>query len=201
MTDEIRVTIAGQACLLILEHDHDLYRNVRSILVYPSTVVSPEVTPSLFSGPSVEPPRGGVPVLGQAHKGGPVILVWDAVQHGGRNPRDGRNVVYHEFAHKLDMLDGAADGTPPLDPARYEAWVAACAAAYLDLKKRSAKNEKTFLDDYGATNEAEFFAVATEFFFEKPVRLAREHRALYEVLSDFYAQDPAAQAFRTAKDT
>lgn len=179
MTDEIRVTVAGQACLLILEHDHDLYRNVQSILVYPSTVVTPDEEKK--------------PILGQAHRGGPVILVWDATLHGGRNARDGRNLVYHEFAHKLDMLDGAADGTPPLEPSQYDSWVRACAAAYEDLKKKSERNKKTFLDDYGATNEAEFFAVATEFFFEKSKRMKRELPELYAVLKEFFAQDPAAR--------
>lgn len=185
--DEVRVTIAGQACLLILGLDHALYRNVESILVYPSTMVTPE---SSLPGAAT---KGGIPILGQVHHGGPVLLAWDAVKHGAHNPGDGRNVVYHEFAHKLDLLDGAADGTPPLVREDYAAWAATCERVYLDLVKRAERNKKTFLDDYGATNEAEFFAVATEFFFEKPVQMRKKHRALYDVLRSFYRQDPAAR--------
>lgn len=196
--DEVRVTIAGQACLLILGHDHDLYRNVDSILVYPSTVIAPDHVPSVF-GTSTEPTKGGVPVLGQVHKGGPVILSWDAVRHGAHNPRDGRNVVYHEFAHKLDLLDGAADGTPPLDPDEYDTWASTCTKVYLELVKRSKRGKKTFLDDYGATNEAEFFAVATEFFFEKPSQMKQKHPGLYEVLRSFYRQDTAARELRAER--
>ncbi len=185
--DEVQVTIAGQACLLILGLEHALYRNVDSILVYPSTVLAPE-TPEMGA-----PASGGIPILGQVHHGGPVILAWDAVKHGAHNPGDGRNVVYHEFAHKLDLLDGAADGTPPLDRDDYDAWATTCSRVYLDLLRRSNRGRKTFLDDYGATNEAEFFAVATEFFFEKPVRLRKNHPTLYEVMRDFYRQDPASR--------
>ncbi|MEQ8273547.1 MAG: zinc-dependent peptidase [Deltaproteobacteria bacterium] len=188
--DEVKVTVAGQACLLILGLDHTLYRNVESILVYPSTVVAPETeVPGTLA-------RGGVPILGQVMRGGPVILAWDAVKHGAHNPGDGKNVVYHEFAHKLDLLDGAADGTPPLDREQYDAWVDACGRAYVELVARSERNRKTFLDDYGATNEAEFFAVATEFFFEKPTQMRKKHPALYAVLRDFYRQDPAERRVR-----
>jgi len=113
LSDEIRVTIAAGACLLQLGLPHDYYRNVQSILVYPSTVVTPEPQTGVFEQIS-GPVDVFEPILGQAFAGGPVILVWDAVLHGARHPGQGHNVVYHEFAHKLDMLDGAADGTPPL---------------------------------------------------------------------------------------
>ena len=113
LTDEIRVTIAAQACLLQLGLPHDYYRNVESILIYPSTVVPPEHHPGVFE--RVDGPLAASdPLIGQAFAQGPVILVWDAVLHGARHPEQGHNVVYHEFAHKLDMLDGAADGTPLL---------------------------------------------------------------------------------------
>jgi Mlc titration factor MtfA (ptsG expression regulator) len=108
LTDEIRVTIAAQACLLQLGLPHDYYRNVESILVYPSTVVPPEHHPGVFERMD-GPVATSVPILGQAFAQGPIILVWDAVLHGARHPEQGHNVVYHEFAHKLDMLDGAAD--------------------------------------------------------------------------------------------
>lgn len=198
--DEVRVTISGLACLLILAHEHALYRNVASILVYPSAVVSPEHPQSVF-GTAIEPVRAGVPLLGQVHKGGPVILAWNAVRRGAYNPTDGRNVVYHEFAHKLDLLDGAADGTPPLDTDDYETWVEACSKVYLELVDNAKRGKKSFLDDYGATNEAEFFAVATEFFFEKPTRMKREHPALYDVFQAFYQQDTAAREARHREAT
>lgn len=114
LTDEIRVTIASEACLMILMLPHDLYRNVESIFVYPSTVVPSARTVGFFEIPT-KPIRTTVPILGEAHVRGPVILVWDSVKRTAKHPESGHNVVYHEFAHKLDMLDGAANGTPPLE--------------------------------------------------------------------------------------
>ena len=151
LTDEIRVTIAAQACLLQLGLPHDYYRNVESILVYPSTVVLPEHQPGVFERVGA-PVEASVPILGQAFAQGPVILVWDAVLHGARHPEQGHNVVYHEFAHKLDMLDGAADGTPPLaDRDQFAEWVAVCSREFLRLRRLAEEGHKTFLDAYGAT--------------------------------------------------
>ena len=194
LTDEIRVTIAAQACLLLLALPHDeYYRNVESILVYPSTVVPPERKPGFFErlGGVVEAP---VPILGQAFVQGPVILVWDAVLHGARHPEQGHNVVYHEFAHKLDLLDGTANGTPPLvDREQLAEWVAVCSREFLRLRSLSRKGHKTFIDDYGAQSEAEFFAVVTEEFFDRPLALQRHAPDLYNVLSSYYRQDPAGR--------
>jgi Mlc titration factor MtfA (ptsG expression regulator) len=191
LSDEIRVTIAAQACLLQLALPHDYYRNVESILVYPATVVLPEYRPGVFEN-SNGPVDGDVPILGQAFSRGPVILVWDAVLRGARHPEQGHNVVYHEFAHKLDMLDGAADGTPPLaDSDQLAEWVAVCSREFQRLRLLAGKGHTTFLDAYGSTNEAEFFAVATEEFFDRP-RALRDHAPdLYRVLRDYYRQDPA----------
>jgi len=197
LSDEIRVTIAAQACLLQLGLPHDYYRNVESILVYPSTVITPEQQPGVFerlTGPLESP----VPILGQAFARGPVILVWDAVKHDARHPGQGHNVVYHEFAHKLDMLDGTADGTPPLrDSTELADWVAVCSREFLRLRSLTEKGHKTFLDAYGAENEAEFFAVATEEFFDRPLALLGHAPDLYRVLSDYYRQDPAGRVNRT----
>lgn len=193
LNDEIEVTVAANACMLLLGLGHDLYRDVQSILVYPSTVQLPERERSPFDS-SVEIVGERPAILGQAHIRGPVILVWDAVEHGSRHPTMGHNVVYHEFAHKLDMLDNEVDGTPPLrGSAQYDEWSRACGEVYFELKRQVQRGERTFLDPYGATSEAEFFAVATEVFFEKPRRLQEEHPALYEVLRQFYRQDPAAR--------
>jgi MtfA peptidase len=197
LTDEIRITIAAQACLLHLGLPHDYYRNVKTILVYPSTVLPPEHHLGVFErvdGPVAAP----VPILGQAFAQGPVILVWDTVLHGARHPEQGHNVVYHEFAHKLDMLDGAADGTPLLaDRVQFAEWVAVCSFEFLRLRRLAEKGHKTFLNAYGATNEAEFFAVATEEFFDRPLALQKHAPDLYRVLSAYYRQDPAERTNRT----
>lgn len=197
LTDEIRVTIAAQACLLQLGLPHDYYRNVESILIYPSTVVLPEHQPGVFERVD-SPVETAIPIHGQAiARGGPVILVWDAVLHGARHPEQGHNVVYHEFAHKLDMLDGAADGTPPLaDRDQLATWVAVCSREFLRLRNLAAKGHKTFLDAYGAKNEAEFFAVATEEFFDRPLALQKHASDLYHVLGAYYRQDPAGRVSR-----
>ena len=144
------------------------------------------------------PVEASVPILGQAFAHGPVILVWDSVLHGARHPEQGHNVVYHEFAHKLDMLDGAADGTPPLAGRDQLAdWVAVCSREFLRLRHLAEKGHKTFLDAYGATNEAEFFAVATEEFFDRPLALQKHSLELYRVLSAYYRQDPGGRENRT----
>ena len=190
LTDEVRVTIAANACVLLLGLDHDMYRQVQSVLVYPSTVRPPERQTSVFAVATKarEPVH---PLLGEAHIGGPVIVVWDAARRGSRHPQSGHNVVFHEFAHKLDMLDGQIDGTPPLrGSAELKRWAEVCSRAFLELREKAARGEATFMDAYGAHSEAEFFAVATETFFEQPTRLAPD---LYDVLCSFYHQDPAAR--------
>lgn len=190
MSDAIRINIAAQAALLILCLPHDYYENVDSILVYPSSYVLPRSRPTgvrLFT-------EEKIPVQGSAHYGGPVVLSWDSARVGGSNAHDGRNVVYHEFAHKLDMLDGLVDGTPELDDRReFRAWVQVMTAEYERLCSDAKRGKKTLLDKYGATNAGEFFAVATEVFFEKPVQLKTRHFELYGVLRDFYEQDLAAR--------
>ena len=191
LTDEIRVTIAAEACLMILAIPHDLYSNVETIFVYPSTVVRPERCVGVFETPR-SPLFPSAPILGEAHYRGPVILVWDSVKRGARHPESGHNVVYHEFAHKLDMLDGSANGTPPLLAARQPEWARVCEKEFEKLRDSSTKGKRTFLDPYGGTNEAEFFAVATEKFFDQPQAMQKFHPALYDILRGFYRQDPAA---------
>ncbi|QPJ62468.1 MAG: zinc-dependent peptidase [Candidatus Nitronauta litoralis] len=194
MTDEIRVIIAAHACLLILALPNDYYRKVESIYVYPTTVLSPENSIGFFEVRTT-PVSGPMPILGEAHRRGPVILVWDAVKRETRHPEHGHNVVYHEFAHKLDMLDDSADGTPPLaTPEEYQRWVEVCSKEYLKLCDQVEQGRPTFLDSYAATNEAEFFAVATEYFFSKPETMKDHHPILYQVLQGFYRQDPANRA-------
>lgn len=194
ITDEIRVTIAAQACLLLLGLSLDYYRNVESIVVYPSSVVPPEHTPGFFEIPT-EPVEEEIPIDGEAFQSGPVIIIWDAALRGGRHPRSGYNVVFHEFAHKLDMLDGFSDGTPPLDSrALHNEWSRTCSREFARLRKEAGKGKNSFLDAYGAADEAEFFAVATEQFFDRPHSLRNQAPDLYEVLKGFYHQDPAGRA-------
>lgn len=190
LTEEMQVTIAGCACLVILARDHDLLKEIESILVYPSGVVLPDQQAGFFDGR----PRivgQGTDVLGLAHMGGPLVLAWDSVLEGSRNSKDGRNLVIHEVAHKIDFLDGDADGTPPLASAEQRrAWARACSEAYLAHQD----GDENLLRDYATTNEAEFFAVASEMFFERPRRMAKELPALYAVLRDFYNLDLAVRA-------
>ena len=196
LTDEIRVTISAQACLLLLGLHHNYYRNVQSIIIYPSTVVPPQRKPSFFEN-AITPVARDQPIIGQAFLQGPVIIIWDAALSGGRHPASGHNVIYHEFAHKMDMLDGAADGTPPLrNRAEYRDWVQTCSHEFLRLKQDALKGKKSFLDAYGATNEAEFFAVATEQFFDRPRSMIAHAPDLYRVLKEYYRQDPSGRRSR-----
>jgi Mlc titration factor MtfA (ptsG expression regulator) len=193
VTEEMRVTIAAQAGLLLLGIDHDYYENVESILIYPSGYKLPR---SRDAGGGVALGED-VAVIGSAHQGGPVLVAWDSARQGGKDGKDGRNLVYHEFAHKLDMLDGMVDGTPELEGRdEFEAWVAVMTEEFDRLREAAKKRRKTLLDAYGATDVAEFFAVATEVFFEKPVRMKDEHPRLYDVMQDFYHQDPASRMGR-----
>jgi hypothetical protein len=191
LTDEIRVTISAHACLLLLNIPHHYYKNVETIIVYPSQVMLPERRIGFFEIP-LEPVASPSPITGQAFEQGPLILVWNAVLESIRYAGSGYNVVYHEFAHKLDMQDGLANGTPQLKClAKYRDWVKTCSREYLRLLKDVEKGKETFLDEYGATNEAEFFAVATEHFFDQPRPMIQHAPELYRVLKEFYNQDPA----------
>lgn len=193
ITDEMRVVIAAEASLLVLGLPPFQYKGLQSVLVYPTTVALPERRQSVFSeGFSIVPDRQAI--LGQAMRNGPVVLVWDAVVRDVKHPERGHNVVYHEFAHILDMRDGTADGTPELQTTKlFKEWVAVCSKEYFLLQKRSAEGRKTLLDSYGAVHEAEFFAVATELFFDRPRQMRRERPQLYNVLSAYYRQDTAAR--------
>ena len=186
--DEIRVTIAGQACLLSLGRDEPLFPRLRSILVYPSTYRSSGAR--VTEGGVIE--EGEQSRLGESWHLGYVVLAWDAVLHGASDVGDGHNVVLHEFAHQLDQEDGVADGVPLFDhPLRYGQWARILERDFEKLVARSSRGRNTVLDAYGATNKAEFFAVATETFFEKPHALRRRYPELFELLREFYGVEPA----------
>jgi Mlc titration factor MtfA (ptsG expression regulator) len=194
LTEPMRVLIAAQACLLLLGYDAEgdgdvdamrLYQGVGSILVHPTTL--------LLEGHS----NGGFvnanpyAIDGQAAFGGPTIVAWDAVTSDAKHPARGQNVVYHEFAHKLDMLDGVLDGTPPLlEAGQRERWVEVCTREFRAVTRGVGG---PLIRDYAAENPGEFFAVVSELFFCRPVDLREQKPDLYEVLSAFYRQDPAAR--------
>ena len=192
LTDEIRVTIAAQACLLLLHRDTDYNPLLKSIIVYPSTYVVPEEH-SLGGGIWEE---GEDAMLGHTSRGlSALVLAWDSTLHGARDMGDGENVVLHEFAHQLDFEQGDVNGTPTLGSnGQYASWARVLGAEYDALRRASDEGRPSVLDDYGAENPAEFFAVATEAFFERPVELRAKHAALYEELRTFYQQDPASWA-------
>lgn len=191
LTEEIQVTIAAQACILVLGRDDSLYADVASILVYPSVMITPPRRIGTFEQPRA-PIAEGHTILGEAMLGGPVLLAWDAVLAGGREEIAG-NVVFHELAHKIDMSTGVINGTPPLTRRERIRWRAVMSAAYEELQARLRLGIHSVIDAYGATNEAEFFAVATETFFTRPDELAFESPALYAVLSDFYRLVPVGR--------
>ncbi len=188
LTDEIRVTIAGQACLLLLHRETDYYPELVSIIVYPTGYIADE--DRHIGGGIWE--EGGEDRLG--HTGqrlGALVLAWDAVRHGAAAPDDGVNLVLHEFAHQLDFENRSSDGTPALEThGDYRTWARVMSYEFEALRDALEAGEDTFLDDYGATNPAEFFAVITEAFFERPRALRRNHPALFMQLQRFYQQDP-----------
>jgi hypothetical protein len=191
MTDKIRVVIAAQACLLIMNLHHDFYHRVRTIYVYPST---------FKHGSAWRRPDGVVEHresanLGEAWPGGPIVLAWDSAYQGGRNANDGQNTVFHEFAHKLDMLDGITDGIPPLSPEiKDDGWQDDFVAAYEQFLSDLKRGRPRLIDTYGATSMAEFFATASECFFELAVKLEAREPKLYGLLERFYRQDPARRS-------
>lgn len=187
MRDEIRVEIAAQACILILNLDLDYYRGWVEIIVYPDEFVATyEYVDEDGIAHSV-----AEPMAGESWLQGPVILSWADTQSPGWS---GYNVVIHEFAHKLDMLNGDANGFPPLhaDMSR-EAWSRAFSAAYDEFCARVDRGADVPIDAYAAEDPAEFFAVLSEAFFETPAAVQASYPELYQQLALFYRQDPAAR--------
>jgi len=190
ITEEIQVTIAALACVLLLHRETDIYPGVDAILVYPSAYRAPSARAE--GGVVIE---GEQARLGESWTRGVVVLAWDHVKSGAAQPADGQNVVLHEFAHQLDGEDGAMDGAPDLGArARYTSWAHVLGAEFSELSAKLHAGRGSDIDSYGATSPAEFFAVVTEMFFEKPRALKRRHPELYEELATFYKQDPAERS-------
>ena len=195
ITDEIRVTVAGQACLLLLHRDTDYYPELITILVYPSGYIADEER-HIGGGIWEEGGEGRLGHTGQ--RLGALVLAWDAVRRGAAAPSDGVNLVLHEFAHQLDFENRSSDGTPALETTGdYRIWARVMSYEFQALRNALEAGDDTFLDDYGATNPAEFFAVITEAFFERPRALRRNHPALFMQLQRFYQQDPTTYSLET----
>ncbi|MCP4503631.1 MAG: zinc-dependent peptidase [Deltaproteobacteria bacterium] len=189
LTDEMRVVISGCAARLSRHIGFEVYDRLHSILVYPNSIALERTS---GEGPLAHEKL--VEVLGLHNSNGAVILSWDDVEKGLRFPHDGHDVALHELAHVIDASDGAHDGTPILSrSADYSAWARVFSESFARLQESPRKHP---VDDYGATNEAEFFATATEAFFEKPKRMLAKEPELYEQLCSYYGLDPAKNANR-----
>ena len=185
LTDEIMFSIAGQACLLIVNTDA-WYKNLRTVLVYPGAFKSVQATHDGFVVHQKEVVR-----LGESWSRGPVILSWAHSNQGAMNDEDGQNVVLHEFAHQLDDLSGATNGVPVLSKRQsFAKWERVFLAAFERHLKRVRGGRKTVLDAYGAENHEEFLAVAVEAFFEKPTQFKNDEAELYAQLTTLLQLDP-----------
>ncbi len=194
ITDEMRVTIAGQACLLVLGRAGDaipanVYPSLHAVLVYPGA----------FLVPRREVDAAGVvseqrqDLLGESWGDGRVILSWDHVRRAGIDEPPSHNVVLHEFAHQLDSESGSTNGAPYLgSTARYRSWSEVLSRDYANLRREAMWGHQGVLDHYGASSPAEFFAVATEAFFEQPHQLSGRHPELYGEFLKYYRLDPRA---------
>ena len=187
VTDEMRVLVAVQAALLLLGRRAGAFDGLRQILIYPGAFVVDRSTADAAG--LVRDERRAL--AGESWQQGQVLLSWDDVLDGAADPHDGRNVVIHEFAHQLDQAHGAANGAPFLPGAQRRArWAAVLGAEFQALQERLAQGMEGLIEPYAATNPAEFFAVVSELFFERPAELAANHAALYGEYRLFYGVDP-----------
>lgn len=188
VTEEMQRAIAVQMSLLCLGFEDQYFSQVKSILIRSRAYAARSRTPVGGVGYIDEPSYR----LGEAWHRGPVILTWPEVVEGGRDSNDGHHLVIHEFAHQLDMLNGShADGVPVIESAQQaERWLSVCDAGFERLRQECQLRQRPFLDCYGTTNKAEFFAVASEAFFQTPRRMQHSSSELFDELKTFYRQDP-----------
>ena len=185
--DEVRVTIAGQACLLLLNRPSKVYPGLHAVLVYPTAFLVPRKQVDA-AGVVTETRQD---LLGESWGDGRVVLSWDHVRRGAHDWTDGQNVVLHEFAHQLDSESGSNNGAPYLGSKEsYRSWSQVLSRHFADLRADAMFHQQSLLDHYGATSPAEFFAVATETFYEKPWQLAERHPALFGEFARYYRVDP-----------
>src|SRR6267154_1913239 len=188
ITDEVRVTIAAQACLLLLHRKTDYFPGLITILVYPLSYMveaKRQIAEHLWE-------EGTMNRLGETgRRMGSLVLSWGAVKHGAADPSDGKNVVLHEFAHQLDYENHAADGVPGLATREQQStWSEVMKTEFASLRAADESGIPTLLDTYGATDPVEFFAVSVEAFFERPRALRAYHPTLYAELQKYFQQDP-----------
>jgi Mlc titration factor MtfA (ptsG expression regulator) len=188
ITEQIRLTIAGNACMLLLKGQKRSFPGFTSIFVYPDTYVAKQVSHN-----------GSLEAIEDSHRAGeswfrgPVVLSWGDAIRGSKNASDGHNVVIHEFAHKLDEQSGSMDGLPVLrENTHYSEWASVLNEEFKSLKHRSQRGKNSVIDEYGTVSPPEFFAVATESFFEKSKQMKKKLPELYQQLSRYYNIDPAA---------
>jgi Mlc titration factor MtfA (ptsG expression regulator) len=188
ITDEVRVIIAAQACLLLLNKRPTYYPKLSAVLVYPHPYITKEHTPIDNQYLSEE-----IENLGESWEWGIVVLAWDQIKEDAQGEDEGNNLVIHEFAHQLDVEEHQwASGVPKLaDASKYQKWSKVFKTEFEELRHEIDSEMETLIDEYGATDPAEFFAVASEIFFMRSSELKKEHSDLYEVLKDFYRLDPA----------
>jgi Mlc titration factor MtfA (ptsG expression regulator) len=189
ITDEVRLTVAGRASVLLVGREGDTFSKLRTVLVYPSEYLAPDL--EMMSDGTVF--EGLDSRLGESWTSGAVVLAWDEVLGGEAAPRSCLDVVYHEFAHQLDAENGPVDGAPYLpSAAARRQWAEVLGREYHRLGQQVEWGRPTFLDPYAATHPAEFFAVLTEYFFVRPVPLRHHHPELYHQLRICYGQDPVS---------
>lgn len=186
ITEEIKITIAAQACLLLLNKKHNYFPHLKNIFIYPHAFKSVQKEHAGYIETQKTVVRSG-----ESWVRGPIVLSWHHSLHGSIHARDGQNVVFHEFAHQLDQEDGTSDGTPYLpDALSYKVWSKVMEKSFVQMTNEIMKNQKILIDEYGVTNSAEFFAVLTETFFENPEKLYKQNYELYDILKKYYSLDP-----------
>jgi Mlc titration factor MtfA (ptsG expression regulator) len=189
ITDEIKVAIAAQACLLLVGRpEFDVFPRLGEV------IVEPHGFGKVIEAVGPDGRKYRIPEMhaGEAWRQGPVVLAWDSVRHSIAGPGDGHNVVFHEFAHELDMQLGIVQGTPPMETAEQkQVWTRVFKAEFRAFARAAQRGQRTFLDPYGAGAPVEFFAVVTEHFFEQPWELRQKHPKLYAQFKLLYGQDPA----------
>ena len=187
ITDEVKVTIAAGACLLLLNRRHTHFQNLKWIYVYPDAFYS---TRDEMDNVGVVA-RRTKGMLGESWQSGKVVLSWRAVESGVSDFNDGQNVLLHEFAHQLDHETGSTNGAPLMATRQaYSSWSQILSTEFEELRKKALNGEASILDFYGATNPAEFFAVVTETFYERPHEMRREHPQLFKEVCQYYNVDP-----------
>lgn len=188
LTDEMRVTIAAHVALIGLGFDQPPFDRLISVIIRPETYVM-KSTRTIGAGMNIITNEARI---GEAWKHGPVVLSWQDIQQQCRDEPDGRNVILHEFAHLLDMANGEIDGIPPMEnQQQFKNWLEVTQSEYQQLVHDTERGHETLIDGYGATSPVEFFAVATETFFEMPSEMQQIHPRLYSGFCSFYRQNPA----------